>query len=93
MVDVEFVVQFLVLMHSAAHPHLADNVGNIALLLRAEGGGWLAPGMGEAAANAYRLLRTLQHQARLNEEPSTVTDADLKTEKRAVLALWRHCLQ
>ena len=92
MVDVEFVVQFLVLMHSAAHPILADNVGNIALLLRAEQCGWLAPGMGEAAANAYRLLRTLQHQARLNEEPSTVTDTDLQAEKCAVLALWHHTL-
>jgi [glutamine synthetase] adenylyltransferase / [glutamine synthetase]-adenylyl-L-tyrosine phosphorylase len=32
MMDVEFAVQYLVLVHSAVHPGLQDNVGNIALL-------------------------------------------------------------
>ena len=36
--DVEFAVQFLVLAHSAAHPELIANVGNIALLQRGRGG-------------------------------------------------------
>jgi glutamate-ammonia-ligase adenylyltransferase len=92
MLDVEFVVQFLVLMHSAEQPRLADNVGNIALLLRAEGCGWLSPGMGEAAANAYKHLRALQHQARLNEQPGTLNDTDLQAERSAVLALWHYTL-
>ena len=34
MVDVEFVVQYLVLAHACAMPVLGANVGNIALLLR-----------------------------------------------------------
>ena len=37
MMDVEFAVQYLVLSNSAVHPELMDNVGNIALLQRAEG--------------------------------------------------------
>src|SRR5205085_12660454 len=41
MVDVEFAVQCLVLAHSARHPQLMDNVGNIALLQRAEAAGLL----------------------------------------------------
>ncbi|MFX5656500.1 hypothetical protein ABTE24_20210, partial [Acinetobacter baumannii] len=32
MVDIEFTVQFLVLLHSAAHAELTRNMGNIALL-------------------------------------------------------------
>ena len=40
MVDAEFAVQFLVLSSSGEHPELIPNVGNIALLLRAE----LTPG-------------------------------------------------
>ncbi len=36
MVDAEFAVQYLVLAHSAAHPELQANVGNIALMQRAE---------------------------------------------------------
>jgi glutamate-ammonia-ligase adenylyltransferase len=89
MVDAEFAVQYLVLLHTAAHTELADNVGNIALLLRAEKAGLLPKGVGEAAANAYREMRRVQHRARLNEEPTDVPLEDLASEREAVLALWR----
>ena len=88
MVDAEFAVQYLVLSQSAAHPALTDNVGNIALLQRAEAAGLLPPGVGEAAAKAYRALRRVQHQARLNEAPTHVAPAELKAECAAILALW-----
>jgi len=89
MVDAEFAVQYLVLLHTAAHPELADNVGNIALLQRAEKAGLLPSGMGEDAANAYREMRRLQHRARLNEEPTQVDPDTLTAERQALLALWR----
>src|SRR5690606_34669307 len=54
MLDAEFAVQTLVLGHSAQHPQLLDNVGNIALLQRAEAAGLLPGGVGTAAADAYR---------------------------------------
>jgi glutamate-ammonia-ligase adenylyltransferase len=89
MVDAEFAVQYLVLLHTAEHPELADNVGNIALLIRAEAVGLLPMGLGQAAANAYREMRKVQHRARLNEEPTDVPLAALASERDAVLALWR----
>jgi glutamate-ammonia-ligase adenylyltransferase len=89
MVDAEFAVQFLVLSQAASHPELIPNVGNIALLQRAEGSGLLPPGVGEAAARAYRELRRVQHKARLNEEPTQVAPPALAAERDAVLALWR----
>ena len=88
MVDAEFAVQYLVLLHTAAHPELADNVGNIALLIRAEVAGLLPMGQGQAAANAYREMRRLQHRARLNEEPTQVDPSVLTREQAAILALW-----
>jgi [glutamine synthetase] adenylyltransferase / [glutamine synthetase]-adenylyl-L-tyrosine phosphorylase len=89
MMDVEFAVQYLVLAHSAAHPTLLDNAGNIALLQRAEAQGLLPAGVGQAAADAYRELRRAQHRARLDEKP-TQFDADAQAGPRdAVLALWR----
>ena len=88
MVDAEFAVQFLVLAHAAQYPTLQDNVGNIALLQRAEACGLLPAGVGNAAANAYRELRKAQHQARLNEAPTQVAPPLLQTERNAVLALW-----
>lgn len=65
MLDAEFAVQYLVLAYSALHPSLQDNVGNIALLQRAESVGLLPAGVGEAAAQSYRQLRHVQHMARL----------------------------
>jgi glutamate-ammonia-ligase adenylyltransferase len=89
MVDVEFAVQFLVLSESAAHPELLDNVGNIALLQRAEAAGLLPAGVGRQAAAAYRELRRVQHRARLNEEPTQVPMTSLVPEREAMLALWK----
>jgi glutamate-ammonia-ligase adenylyltransferase len=89
MVDAEFAVQYLVLLYTAVHPELADNVGNIALLQRAEKAGLLPAKVGEAAANAYREMRRLQHRARLNEEPTQVDPATLTAEREALLAVWR----
>jgi glutamate-ammonia-ligase adenylyltransferase len=88
MVDAEFAVQYLVLSQSAAHPELRPNVGNIALLQRAEAAGLLPGGVGQAAADAYRALRRIQHQARLNEQPTQVPPDSVQSERDAVLALW-----
>jgi glutamate-ammonia-ligase adenylyltransferase len=89
MMDVEFAVQTLVLAHAAAHPAMQANVGNIALLQRAEATGLLPAGVGEAAATAYRELRRAQHRARLDERATQFPDAILARERDAVLALWR----
>jgi glutamate-ammonia-ligase adenylyltransferase len=88
MVDAEFVVQTLVLAYSAQHPRLIDNVGNIALLQRAEKVGLLAPGNGIAAANAYRELRKAQHKARLNEAPTQMEAGVFEHQQRAISAVW-----
>ena len=89
MVDVEFAVQFLVLSESARHGELIPNVGNIALLQRAEAGGLLPQGVGAEAARAYRDLRRAQHRARLNEEPTQLAGDAMPAERDAILALWR----
>ena len=92
MVDVEFVVQYLVLAYSRTHLPLRDNTGNIKLLQRAQDCGLLPPGMGEAAAKAYRELRRIQHRARLDEAPTQVDPASVQEESAAVQALWHHVL-
>jgi [glutamine synthetase] adenylyltransferase / [glutamine synthetase]-adenylyl-L-tyrosine phosphorylase len=89
MVDAEFAVQFLVLSHAHAHAELVPNVGNIALLRRAETAGLLPEGMGRRAGAAYRELRRIQHRARLNEEPTSVALPALAVERETMLALWK----
>jgi glutamate-ammonia-ligase adenylyltransferase len=89
MVDVEFAVQFLVLSQGCNHSELLDNVGNIALLQRAQACGLLPSPVGQDAAQAYRALRQIQHRARLNEEPTQVDALQVQTERSAGLALWK----
>ena len=88
MVDAEFVTQYLVLAHTARHPGLAPNLGNIALLRRAEDAGLLPAGVGQAAADAYRALRRVQHRARLDEQPTQVAPDTLAGERLAIQQLW-----
>ncbi len=88
MVDIEFVVQFLVLSQGIHHAELLDNVGNIALLQRAQACGLLPSPLGDNAAHAYRSLRLIQHKARLNEEPTQLAADQAATERDAGLALW-----
>ena len=89
MVDAEFATQYLVLAHSVDHPGLEPNLGNIALLRRAEEAGLLPPGVGVQAGNAYRELRRAQHRARLDEQPTQVARTALAGEQAAITALWR----
>jgi glutamate-ammonia-ligase adenylyltransferase len=89
MMDAEFAVQYLVLAHGAEHAGLMDDVGNIALLLRAQACGLLPDHIGTHAADAYRDLRRAQHTARLDEQPTQVEPEALAPQRDAVLALWR----
>ena len=92
MVDVEFVVQYLVLSASCAHPELANNFGNILLLEMAARLGLVDNELMPAAVKAYRRYRALQHEIRLNSGegvPLRVPHELVSDEKAAVLALWR----
>ena len=89
MVDIEFAVQYLVLAFARQQPALLANVGNIQLLERSEQAGLLPTGIGVAAGNAYRALRKIQHQARLDELATQITLEEARVWREDVLALWR----
>jgi [glutamine synthetase] adenylyltransferase / [glutamine synthetase]-adenylyl-L-tyrosine phosphorylase len=90
MVDIEFVVQFLVLAHSHAHPELTRNLGNIALLGMAADADLISRALAQQAADAYREYRRLQHQTRLTGAPHARVDPAPHAERRAaVRELWQ----
>ena len=93
MVDVEFAVQYLVLGWGSEHPGLRANTGNIALLQCAQSCGLLPIPVGAQAADAYRSLRHIQHQARLNEEPTQRAAETVAEESTAGLAVWQHLFE
>ncbi len=88
MVDTEFVMQYLLLAHSAQHPTLIPNLGNIKLLRIAQECGLISANVSEAAMDAYRSLRQIQHRARLDETPTQVSIEDAAGYRDAILALW-----
>ncbi|WP_036575406.1 bifunctional [glutamate--ammonia ligase]-adenylyl-L-tyrosine phosphorylase/[glutamate--ammonia-ligase] adenylyltransferase [Nitrosospira briensis] len=102
-IDVEFIVQYLVLGHACDHPELTNNIGNIALLRLAGKLGLIHEETAERALGAYREFRRIQHRLRLSGDsglagtPSTEgksrkfarVEADyLKDGSFAVLRLW-----
>lgn len=89
MVDVEFVTQYLVLVHAGQQRMLVNNLGNITLLRLAAEAGLLAPELARGAGDAYRTLRRAQHQLRLKGIDKARVPADqLADERAAVIALW-----
>ncbi|HRE16099.1 MAG TPA: bifunctional [glutamate--ammonia ligase]-adenylyl-L-tyrosine phosphorylase/[glutamate--ammonia-ligase] adenylyltransferase, partial [Rhodocyclaceae bacterium] len=89
-IDVEFIVQFLVLGHASQHPSLTGNLGNIALLKMAAELGLIPADLAEAARNAYREYRRLQHLKRLNDAPKARIPQEMVADHiAAVKSLWQ----
>jgi [glutamine synthetase] adenylyltransferase / [glutamine synthetase]-adenylyl-L-tyrosine phosphorylase len=88
LIDVEFIVQYLVLGYSHQHASLTGNLGNIALLRMATELGLIPAELAGAVADTYREYRRLQHGLRLNNQISRV-DREQVTERAAgVRRLW-----
>ncbi len=88
-VDVEFIVQFIILAYSHEHPAFLGNLGNFALLTRAAGLGILDEDTAARVGKAYLAYRERQHLARNNNELKTwISPDELNGERRAVTQAW-----
>ncbi|HEX8955044.1 MAG TPA: bifunctional glutamine synthetase adenylyltransferase/deadenyltransferase, partial [Burkholderiaceae bacterium] len=93
MIDIEFIVQYLILRHAADYGQLTAGIGNIALLRLCGELGLIDAALGEQVAGAYRHFRKLQHQIRLQgEERARVELAVVQEEAEAVMRLWKTVL-
>ena len=89
MIDIEFLVQFLVLRHAAQYHRLTDDIGNIALLKLCGNLGLIPATLAGQVADAYRLFRKLQHQIRLQgEERARTPHERVQAESASVKQLW-----
>lgn len=89
-IDVEFMVQYLVLGHAQDHVELTANAGNLALLKTAAGLGLISDADATAVRSAYRQFRELQHQLRLaGERYARVELHRVAVSVAAVSALWK----
>ncbi|HVL75880.1 MAG TPA: bifunctional [glutamate--ammonia ligase]-adenylyl-L-tyrosine phosphorylase/[glutamate--ammonia-ligase] adenylyltransferase, partial [Noviherbaspirillum sp.] len=89
MIDIEFIVQYLVLRHACKYPQLTADIGNIALLRLCGELGLIDAGLALNVSDAYRRFRKLQHQMRLQGEERARVGAEKVTEEvAAVQRLW-----
>lgn len=93
MVDIEFIVQFLVLAYSHQHHQLMANIGNIALLKIAGELHLIDTELAKTVGNAYRLLRANQHRLRLDGADKTrlelISEPLLMDAQKSVSLLWQ----
>ncbi len=90
MVDIEFIVQYLVLAHAHAHHEMTRNAGNIALLHMAADAALIDAGSAGDVAAAYREFRRVQHAQRMAGATHVRVDPAPHAARRAqVDTLWR----
>jgi glutamate-ammonia-ligase adenylyltransferase len=89
-VDVEFIVQYLVLGFAHEHAALTGNVGNLALLRLAAEIGLIPLSHATATQEAYRLYRKIQHALRLQgERYARIKVESVTMHFEAVRHLWQ----
>jgi len=102
-IDVEFIVQYLVLGYAHQFPELTGNIGNIALLKLAGQLHLISIDTADQVRSAYREFRRIQHRQRLSGDADMtgnipidgltprfirIEGSHLKDDRMAVLALW-----
>jgi glutamate-ammonia-ligase adenylyltransferase len=92
-IDVEFIVQFLVLGHACRHESLTGNIGNLALLKLAGALGLIDATRALAVHGAYRSFRQMQHSLRLQgDKYARVPMERVASMAAAVRELWAEVL-
>jgi glutamate-ammonia-ligase adenylyltransferase len=90
MIDIEFIVQYLVLAHAQRYPQLTGNLGNIALLKMAGELGLIPRAAAMTVRDGYREYRKRQHAERLNgAQYARVEPRPLAPYIEATLELWK----
>ena len=94
MIDIEFIVQYLVLEYSLQYPELTDNFGNIALLVKSADLGLIPRESGEKVSAIYRNFRKLQHQIRMQgAEQAKVVPESVIEQSDEVKKLWKQVFE
>jgi glutamate-ammonia-ligase adenylyltransferase len=88
-VDIEFLVQYLVLARSHQFPALTAWTDNVRLLVALIDSGLLAPESAYFLREAYLIFRAAAHRLSLQKKPARVAAKQLRKPRRRVQAYWR----
>lgn len=88
-IDVEFMVQYLVIAYAHQYQALTKNIGNIALLGLAAEYGLISASLAKQVADAYRHYRVCIHHNKLQGQDQPMPIASVTPLRSAVLYLWQ----
>jgi [glutamine synthetase] adenylyltransferase / [glutamine synthetase]-adenylyl-L-tyrosine phosphorylase len=88
-IDVEFLVQYLVLAYASKYPQLTENIGNISLLSVLGELKIVDKNLAKEVADAYREYRKLIHATKLQEQAAKAKSIEVERQRTAVLSLWK----
>jgi glutamate-ammonia-ligase adenylyltransferase len=89
MVDIEFLVQYLVLLHSHKHPELLNWTDNVRLIQTLIGTGVIDEYTAHVLKHAYLIYRAAAHQLSLQEKPVQVEQNKFDRLQKTVTQIWK----
>ena len=92
-VDIEFMVQYAVLIWSREHPSLSRYTDNIRLLESLREVGVLSKPESEGLIDAYKVFRSHGHRLALQQQKARLPLSELQLERHHVRAMWAKLMQ
>jgi glutamate-ammonia-ligase adenylyltransferase len=91
--DIEFLVQFGVLLRALDHPNLLEYSDNIRQLERLAEAGFLTREQSEALRQAYLQFRGCAHRAALQDCPALIAAEEMTETREFVRDIWRRIME
>lgn len=93
LVDIEFLVQYLVLLHAHARPELLEYTDNIRMIETLVKTAILNEEEGNILSETYQTLRNITHRQSLSENKGNVTVSFQQNMREKIIQLWQQKLE
>lgn len=93
LVDIEFMVQYLVLAHAHQQPGLMTYTDNIRILDAIEQAGLLPPEQAESLREVYKAYRAFGHRQTLQNRPTIVSGGQLQAYRERISRCWHELME
>jgi glutamate-ammonia-ligase adenylyltransferase len=93
LVDIEFMVQYLVLAHAHREPALMTYTDNIRILESIEAAGLMSPEQAEELREIYKAYRAFGHRQTLQNQPTVVSGDQMTEYRERISRRWRELME
>ena len=91
-VDIEFLVQYLILRHAHNHPQIIRWTDNVRLIQALNDTGILGDTTAFGLRRAYLVYRAMVHRLNLKQQPARIDDDRFEAARRFVVRTWQRFL-